>query len=124
MMEMDLPTITIKLPTTKSNNKCTYINLILLYFNNFVFVRYLKCTQKGIKKKPCPARAVIRNYDNMIRHSGEPHTHKPRNYDEDLLKRNFLMKIRERAINENTPNRKIFDEEIKKLDYFVFFIII
>lgn len=50
----------------------------------------------------------------MIRHSGEPHTHKPRNYDEDVLKRNFLMKIRERAINENTPNRKIFDEEIKK----------
>lgn len=87
-----------------------------------MFVRYLKCTQKGIKKKPCPARAVIRNYDNMIRHSGEPHTHKPRNYDEDLLKRNFLMKIRERAINENTPNRKIFDEEIKKLDYIVFFL--
>jgi len=51
----------------------------------------------------------------MIRHSGEPHTHKPRNYDEELLKRNFLMKIRERAINENTPNRVIFDEEIKKL---------
>ncbi|KAL5239591.1 hypothetical protein ACI65C_007001 [Semiaphis heraclei] len=76
--------------------------------------KYLKCTQKGIKKKPCPARAVIRNYDNMIRHSGEPHTHKPRNYDEELLKRNFLMKIRERAINENTPNRVIFDEEIKK----------
>ncbi|XP_022179344.1 uncharacterized protein LOC111039966 isoform X2 [Myzus persicae] len=75
--------------------------------------KYLKCTQKGIKKKPCPARAVIRNYDNMIRHSGEPHTHKPRNYDEELLKRNFLMKIRERAINENTPNRAIFDEEIK-----------
>ncbi|CAH1737385.1 unnamed protein product [Aphis gossypii] len=76
--------------------------------------KYLKCTQKSIKKKPCPARAVIRNHDNMIRHSGEPHTHKPRNYDEDLLKRNFLMKIRERAINENTPNRAIFDEEIKK----------
>ncbi|XP_025411959.1 uncharacterized protein LOC112684582 isoform X4 [Sipha flava] len=76
--------------------------------------KYLKCTQKSIKKKPCPARAVIRNYDNMIRHSGEPHTHNPRNYDEDLLKRNFLMKIRERAINENTPNRRIFDEEIKK----------
>lgn len=53
----------------------------------------------------------------MIRHSGELHTHNPRNYDEDLLKRNFLMKIRERAINENTPNRKIFDEEIKKLVY-------
>ncbi|XP_025192512.1 uncharacterized protein LOC112592611 [Melanaphis sacchari] len=76
--------------------------------------KYLKCTQKSIKKKPCPARAVIRNHDNMIRHSGEPHTHKPRNYDEDLLKRNFLMTIRERAINENTPNRAIFDEEIKK----------
>uniref|UniRef100_A0A2S2PRH7 FLYWCH-type domain-containing protein n=1 Tax=Schizaphis graminum TaxID=13262 RepID=A0A2S2PRH7_SCHGA len=76
--------------------------------------KYLKCTQKSIKKKPCPARAVIRNHDNMIRHSGEPHTHKPRNYDEDLLKRNFLMKIRERAINEDTPNRAIFDEEIKK----------
>lgn len=58
---------------------------------------------------------MIRNFDNMIRHSGELHTHKPRNYDEDLLKREFLMKIRERAINENTPNRKIFDEEIKKL---------
>jgi len=55
----------------------------------------------------------------MIRHSGESHTHKPRNYDEDLLKRNFLMKIRERAINENTSNRKIFDEEIKKLVYFI-----
>lgn len=51
----------------------------------------------------------------MIRHSGEPHIHKPRNYDEDLLKRKFLMKIRERAINENISNRKIFDEEIKKL---------
>jgi len=55
----------------------------------------------------------------MIRHSGEPHTHKPRNYDEELLKRNFLMKIRERAINENTPNRVIFDEEIKKLVSFI-----
>jgi len=53
----------------------------------------------------------------MIRHSGEPHTHKPRNYEEDLLKRMFLTKIRERAINENTSNRRIFDEEIKKLVY-------
>lgn len=64
--------------------------------------------------KPCPARAVIRNYDNMIRHSGELHTHKPRNYEEDLLKRKFLMIIRERAITETTSNRQIFDEEIKK----------
>ncbi|XP_050441870.1 uncharacterized protein LOC126846484 isoform X2 [Adelges cooleyi] len=76
--------------------------------------KYLKCTQKSIKNKPCPARAVIRNQDNMIRHSGEPHTHKPRNYEDELLKRNFLMKIRERAISEYTPNRKIFDEEMKK----------
>jgi len=59
----------------------------------------------------------------MIRHSGEPHTHKPRNYDEELLKRNFLMKIRERAINENTPNRVIFDEEIKKLVLLLLFFI-
>lgn len=50
----------------------------------------------------------------MIRHSGEPHIHKPKNYDEELLKRNFLMRIRERAINESTSNRRIFDEEIKK----------
>lgn len=50
----------------------------------------------------------------MIRHSGEPHTHKPRNYEEDLLKRKFLMIIRERAINETTSNRLIFDEEIRK----------
>jgi len=56
----------------------------------------------------------------MIRHSGEPHTHKPRNYDEDLLKRNFLARIRERAINENTPNRRIFDEEIKKFVYYIY----
>lgn len=85
-----------------------------MYFNK-IFLRYLKCTQKSIKKKPCPARAVIRNSDDMIRHSGEPHTHKPRNYEEDLLKRNFLTRIRERAINENISNRRIFDEEIKKL---------
>lgn len=50
----------------------------------------------------------------MIRHTGDLHTHKPRNYEEDLLKRKFLMIIRDRAINETTSNRKIFDEEIKK----------
>ena len=82
-----------------------------LYFNN-ILLRYLRCTQNRIKEKSCPARAVSMTHDNMNRHSGEPHTHESRNYEEDIFKR----KITGRAINyrQNTPHRKIFDDEFKK----------
>lgn len=65
-------------------------------------------------KKKCPGRAHLnKKTSNIIRSRG--HNHLPSsNYDEEKQARAFLHAIKERAQDEATSLRTIYEEEIAK----------